>query len=248
MTLFFLWFSPASKRGLLLVLVRCVLHAWLASSKTLNQPSSQYYVIKKFIILYIFIYMSIVYPFDSDDVNCSQNQFFSDFSIFFVCPFTSLESACAHWTTPVLELVHCERKRKKGKVAFFSAPKEKAITRDKEFFQSKEDKTGDYLIKKRAVEAWKRKKNRANQLLPFGKSLMVRSITPFNHQFLFFFSYVYVKVPFFLLLFYWFLVGWGRPMWVFWCRMFDRLLILIFQFRIIMGCVSFRGFFLIFFK
>ena len=194
--------------------------------------------------------MSIVYPFDSDDVNCSQNQFFSDFSIFFVCPFTSLESACGHWTTPVLELVHCERKRKKGKVAFFSAPKEKAITRDKEFFQSKEDKTGDYLIKKRAVEAWKRKKNRANQLLPFGKSLMVRSITPFNHQFLIFFSYVYVKVPFF---FYCYFIGFWfagvDPCEFSGCRMFDRLLILIFQFRIIMGCVSFRGFFfLIFFK
>ncbi|XLR24784.1 hypothetical protein S83_052684 [Arachis hypogaea] len=86
------------------------------------------------------------------NVNCSQNQFFFGF-FNFSCG-ASLHFI-GEYTLLATELRDC---------VGVSALKA-------------EDTTGDWLIKKRVVEAWKNKNNKATKLsIPFAKSLMVRPI------------------------------------------------------------------------
>ncbi|KAK7314766.1 hypothetical protein VNO77_33294 [Canavalia gladiata] len=99
-------------------------------------------------------------------IESNQNHFFCEFSF----SFNSLESVSEATELPQCICVWvCVLSKKKSR--FLSAEKKQYPQHTKESFNPK-DKTGDYLRKRRAVEAWKK----AIQFRPFGTCIMARKM------------------------------------------------------------------------
>lgn len=160
------------------------------------------------------IYVTILSP---DDVSFQSNQ-----NHFFFCEFSFSSRVCLSvlWVCLCMatELPQCsvcvllcsQKKPKSLSLCGKWHEGERERERGRESFSTPKDKTGDYLRKRRAVEAWKR----AIQFRPFGTCFMVCT----NYRF-FAFYYVFVEV---LVLFLMFLGMTLFELWVCVIRLFEN--------------------------